>query len=72
MVALSFSAAYPERQAGTGLRDLRAHLPREVELWAGGACVRRLRKTIDGVVLVRSLDQIGILVADWRAAHGEE
>ena len=72
VVALSFSAAYPERQAGTGLRDLRAHLPREVGLWAGGACVRRLRKTIDGVVLVRSLEQIATLVADWRAAHGEE
>ena len=72
VVALSFSAAYPERQAGSGLRDLRAHLPREVDLWAGGACVRRLRKTVDGVVLVRSLDQIGTLVADWRAAHGEE
>lgn len=70
VVALSFSAAYPERQAATGLRDLRSHLPAQVDLWAGGTCVRRLRKSIQGVVLVRSLEQLGSLVADWRATHG--
>ncbi|MCE2896776.1 MAG: MerR family transcriptional regulator [Betaproteobacteria bacterium] len=70
IVALSFSAAFPERLAASGLRDLRLALPRNVELWAGGSCVRRLRKAIEGVALVRSLDQLGSMVADWRAVHG--
>jgi MerR family transcriptional regulator, light-induced transcriptional regulator len=70
VVALSFSAAFPERQAAAGLRALRASLPRAIDIWAGGACVRRLRKSIDGVSLVRSLEQIGALLIDWRAAHG--
>jgi DNA-binding transcriptional MerR regulator len=69
IVALSFSAAFPERQAASGLRELRAHLPRGVEIWAGGSCVRRLRKSIDGVRLVRSLEQIGPMLAEWREAH---
>ncbi len=70
VVALSFSAAYPERQAASGLKSLRAALPRQVEIWAGGACVRRLRKGMDGIVLVRTLEQLGGLLIDWRATHG--
>jgi hypothetical protein len=70
VVALSFSAAFPERQAASGLRDLRLALPRHVDLWAGGSCVRRLRKAIDGVALVRSLDQLGTLLSEWRGVHG--
>lgn len=69
IVALSFSAAFPERLAASGLRDLRLALPRNVEIWAGGGCVRRLRKSIDGVMLVRSLDQLGSMLADWREVH---
>jgi len=69
IVALSFSAAYPERQAAAGLRGLRASLPEEVDIWAGGACVRRLRKGIEGIVLVRALEQIGGLLINWRSAH---
>lgn len=69
IVALSFSAAFPERQAVSGLKTLRASLPSTVHLWAGGACVRRIRKTIDGVVQVRSLEQIAGLLAEWRHAR---
>lgn len=69
VVALSFSAAYPERQAAAGLKDLREGLPREVALWAGGASVKRIRKTIEGVSLVRSLEQLTPLLNDWRASH---
>ena len=70
VVALSFSAAFPDRQAASGLRELRASLPREVEIWAGGGCIRRLRRAVDGVQLIKSLDQIGTLVAGWRTARG--
>lgn len=70
VVALSFSAAFPERQAASGLRELRATLPKAVEIWAGGSCVKRIRRGIDGVVFVKELDQIGELVGAWRQGHG--
>lgn len=69
IVALSFSAAFPERQAASGLKTLRASLPGSIAIWAGGACMRRLRKSIDGVVQVRTLDQIAGLLTDWRGAR---
>ncbi|MFO1318418.1 MAG: MerR family transcriptional regulator [Burkholderiales bacterium] len=69
IVALSFSAAFPERQAASGLRELRAGLPKSVEIWAGGSCVQRIRRAIDGVTFVKTLDQVGPLVAAWRKAH---
>ncbi|MBI1396564.1 MAG: MerR family transcriptional regulator [Betaproteobacteria bacterium] len=69
-VALSFSAAFPDRQASSGLRELRALLPRGIEIWAGGSCVRRLRRGIDGVQVVKSLDQVSQLVGAWRSSHG--
>lgn len=69
IVALSFSAAYPERQASAGLRELRASLPRRVDLWAGGTCVRRIRRAIEGVELVRTLEGVSTLVTQWRDRH---
>lgn len=41
VVALSFSAAFPVRQASAVLQQLRAALPAAVQLWAGGAGVAR-------------------------------
>lgn len=69
VIALSFSGAFPERQAASGLRELRASVPRDVEIWAGGGCVRRIRRSIEGVHFVKSLDQIPSLIATWRAGR---
>jgi DNA-binding transcriptional MerR regulator/methylmalonyl-CoA mutase cobalamin-binding subunit len=69
VIALSFSGAFPERQAASGLRELRASVPRDVEIWAGGGCVRRIRRSIDGVHFVKSLDQIPSLIATWRSGR---
>jgi MerR family transcriptional regulator, light-induced transcriptional regulator len=55
IVALSFSAAFPLRQAGEGLSTLRRALPQQVALWAGGEMTRRLRKSLPGVLLVPDL-----------------
>jgi DNA-binding transcriptional MerR regulator/methylmalonyl-CoA mutase cobalamin-binding subunit len=55
IVALSFSAAFPLRQAGEGLATLRKALPPQVALWAGGDMTRRLRKSLPGVLLVPDL-----------------
>ena len=52
VVALSFSEAFPLRQAGEGLAALRRQLPPSVALWAGGEMTRRLRKSLPGVALM--------------------
>jgi DNA-binding transcriptional MerR regulator/methylmalonyl-CoA mutase cobalamin-binding subunit len=55
VVALSFSSAYPRRQAAAALTQLRQALPFEVDLWAGGAGVARL-DGVPGVRLLPTLD----------------
>ncbi len=55
IVALSFSAAFPLRQAGDGLAALRRSLPPQIALWAGGEMTRRLRKSLPGVMLMPEL-----------------
>jgi DNA-binding transcriptional MerR regulator/methylmalonyl-CoA mutase cobalamin-binding subunit len=70
VVALSFSGAFPVRQAGDGLASLRRQLPPAVAIWAGGEMTRRIRKTLPGVLLVADIGgTIGALKA-WRALAG--
>ena len=66
VVALSFSSAFPVRQAGDGLAALRRQLPPKIALWAGGEMTRRVRKALPGVTLVADLAAtLGALKA-WR------
>jgi methanogenic corrinoid protein MtbC1 len=68
VVALSFSEAFPARQVHEVLEQLRALLPAEVALWAGGAGARRAAP-VEGVALLAGLaDGLAVLEA-WRAAH---
>jgi DNA-binding transcriptional MerR regulator/methylmalonyl-CoA mutase cobalamin-binding subunit len=67
IVALSFSAAFPVRQAGDGLAALRRQLPPPTALWAGGETTRRIRKTLPGVVLLPDLAAIIGALKSWRA-----
>ncbi|HEX9302312.1 MAG TPA: MerR family transcriptional regulator [Casimicrobiaceae bacterium] len=67
VVALSFSAAFPVRQAGDGLSTLRRQLPQTTTLWAGGETTRRIRKTLPGVVLIPDLAAIIGALKSWRA-----
>ena len=70
VVALSFSGAFPVRQAGDGLASLRRQLPPAVAIWAGGEMTRRIRKTLPGVLLVSDIGgTLGALKA-WRAQAG--
>ena len=67
VVALSFSGAFPVRQAGDGLAALRRQVPATVAIWAGGEMTRRIRKTLPGVLLVADIGgTVGALKA-WRA-----
>jgi MerR family transcriptional regulator, light-induced transcriptional regulator len=66
IVALSFSAAFPLRQAGEGLAMLRRHVAAPTALWAGGEMTRRLRKSLPGVRLIGDLAEVGPALKAWR------
>lgn len=67
ILALSFSGAFPLRQASEGLATLRRQLPQHITLWAGGEMTRRVRKTIPGVVLIPDLASTLNALRSWRA-----
>jgi DNA-binding transcriptional MerR regulator/methylmalonyl-CoA mutase cobalamin-binding subunit len=67
VVALSFSGAFPVRQAGDGLASLRRQLPPAVAIWAGGEMTRRILKTLPGVLLVSDIGGTIAALKAWRA-----
>ncbi|HLX27743.1 MAG TPA: MerR family transcriptional regulator [Casimicrobiaceae bacterium] len=67
VVALSFSSAFPVRQAADGLARLRRHLPSSIALWAGGDMTRRVRKTLPGVLLLADFGGSVTALRSWRA-----
>lgn len=69
VVALSFSIAYPVRQAVDDLQELRASLPVHVALWAGGGAVQNRHKRLDGVRVVNGLEDTLIALQEWCNAH---
>jgi len=66
IVALSFSSAFPVRQAAESLARLRRHLPGTVALWAGGDMTRRVRKTLSGILLLPDLGGCVAALRSWR------
>ena len=66
IVALSFSSAFPLRQATDSLLTLRRQLPAAVTIWAGGEMTRRVRKTLPGVVLIPDLAASINALRGWR------
>ena len=69
VVALSFSAAFPLRQATDSLASLRRHLPAQIALWAGGEATRRVRRTLPGVLLLPDLASSINALRGWRTLH---
>ena len=66
VIALSFSGAFPVRQAGDGLAALRRQLPGRIAVWAGGEMTRRVRKSLPGVVLIPDLSATLTALKAWR------
>lgn len=66
VVVLSFSAAFGDKHAASGLSELRAMLSPSVGIWAGGASIVRLRKEVPGVALLKELDDLSGAVSSWR------
>lgn len=68
VVALSFSSAFAARRVPEVLRQLRAALPAEVALWAGGASARRVAPA-EGVEILQDLDDAVTAVQEWQATR---
>lgn len=69
IVALSFSSAIPQTAALAGLAELRTLIPHNTEIWGGGGALARARKAADGVLLLRSLDDMRYALQRWRVEH---
>lgn len=69
LVALSYTGCTNPNHVVDGLIELRAKLPPETELWAGGSAPVLQRRTIDGVRVLPTLDQVSVALADWHARH---
>ncbi len=70
VVALSFSACLNPNQVVEGLSDLRAKLPKSMQIWAGGSCPALQRRPVRDVRVLASLNEIQPALAEWRLAHG--
>ncbi len=66
IVALSFTPAMNPNLLHAGLSDLRAALPRSIELWAGGAAPALHRKRVEGVQTFVALAPIQAEIERWR------
>jgi DNA-binding transcriptional MerR regulator/methylmalonyl-CoA mutase cobalamin-binding subunit len=72
IVALSFSMAFPLRQAVEGLTQLRRQLPAGIDLWAGGGGLSGKPVRIDGMRVIQSLDDAVEALRGWRAARATD
>jgi MerR family transcriptional regulator, light-induced transcriptional regulator len=69
IVALSFTAVVNPNHVIAGLTDLRAQLPRSIEIWAGGAAPVLRRRPPPEARVLQSLTDVGPALAHWRARH---
>lgn len=68
IVALSFSGILGAQQVVDALTDLRARLPADIELWAGGSAAVLARRPVPGVRVVQALESVAPEVRRWRTA----
>jgi len=71
IVALSFSLAFPLKQATEQLMQLREQLPPATELWAGGAAFNtgKVPSMPKGVLITPKLEQTLEALHAWRESH---
>lgn len=70
VVALSFSGILAPAQTRADLRELRAQLAERTQVWAGGQGAVVGPGEAPSILLVRELDAVPSVLADWRATNG--
>lgn len=68
VVALSYTGCTNPHQVTDGLTELRGKLPPRVALWAGGRAPVLQRRSIDGVKVLPSLQDVTTALAEWHVA----
>lgn len=68
VVALGFTGALNPNQVVDGLTELRAKLPANLAIWAGGSAPVLHRRRVDGVQPLASLEALVSELRQWRAA----
>mgnify|MGYP006995906207 FL=1 len=58
MIGLSFSPVFPRRMMFSLLRQMRANIPRHIDLWIGGRGTEDFNEAIDGIFILNSADEI--------------
>lgn len=66
IVALSFSPVMNPNQVIDGLNELRAKLPRSIEIWAGGRCPVLTRRPPPDIRVISQLSELVQGISDWR------
>ncbi len=66
IVALSFTACISPNQIIDSLVELRAKLPPDVALWAGGSAPALQRRAVPGVLALSGLDDLAAALQGWR------
>ena len=59
VLALSFSIAFPIRRIDAFLDQIRAELPTNIDVWAGGAAIDRIRRELPGIKTFATLEAAG-------------
>jgi MerR family transcriptional regulator, light-induced transcriptional regulator len=67
IVALSFTGCMNPNAVTAGLAELRAKLPAELEVWAGGMAPVLHRRPVAGVQALANFDDLTVRMAQWRA-----
>jgi methanogenic corrinoid protein MtbC1 len=57
IVALSFSASFPEKKIAPLLKEIRKRLPPSIKLWAGGSGILGMGRTPRGTTLIPDLSE---------------
>jgi len=66
VVALSYSGACPWRKVRDSLAEVRAALPPQVAVWAGGAGLVGGARKVAGILCIDRLEEIPAALAAWR------
>jgi DNA-binding transcriptional MerR regulator len=69
VVALGFTGCTGPQQIVQVLQELRAKLPAETALWAGGSVPVLQRRRLDGVLPIPALDALPAALQAWRVGH---
>lgn len=69
IVGLSLSASFPKRKIFPLLKVLRASLPADIQIWAGGAGTAGMDKVPRGTAVLQTLEQAAEALDKYRQRH---